>query len=150
MPFCANCGASVQGRFCATCGAPVEAGLPPLPNQPPPPLPGAAGLTENAAAACCYVLGVLTGVLFLVMAPYNKSRIVRFHAFQSIFLTVAWVAFWTVVNMLIMSVGLYSLYSLSRLIGLAFFLLWVYLMYNAYQGKKIVLPVIGPLAEQQA
>ncbi len=152
MPFCANCGAAVQGRYCPSCGAPVEAGAPPLPNQVPPPPPAApgAGLTENAAAACCYLLFAVTGVIFLVMAPYNKNRLIRFHAFQSIFLTVAWVVFWTIVNILVSMIGAYSLYSLTSLVGLAFFVLWIYLMVTAYQGKKTVLPLIGPLAQQQS
>ena len=33
------------------------------------------------------------GALFLMWAPYNQSRNVRFHAFQSIFLTAAWLVF---------------------------------------------------------
>lgn len=150
MPFCASCGASVEGRFCASCGASVEAGLPPLPNQPPPPGPANVGLTENAAAACCYLLFAVTGVAFLVIAPYNQSRTIRFHAFQSIILTVAWVFVWTALGIVVGIAGFYSLYSLSRLVGLGFFVLWIYLMISAYQGKKIVLPLIGPIAERQA
>jgi uncharacterized membrane protein len=154
MRFCANCGAPVDGRFCATCGQPAGAGLPPLPNAPPhaaaPRGAPAAGLTENAAAACCYLLFAVTGVAFLVLPPYNQNRVIRFHAFQSILLTVAWVFVWTFMGIVVSILGLYSLYGFSRLIGLAFFVLWVYLMVNSYQGKKIVLPGIGPIAERQA
>jgi len=42
------------------------------------------------------------------------------------------------------------LFFLSPLIGLAFFILWIYLIVSTYQGKTVVLPVIGPLAQQQA
>ena len=91
-------GSQVEGRFCAKCGAAVGAGpasppppqSPPLTSYPPPvPPPGAAGMTDNAASALCYALGIITGVLFLVLPPYNQNRTVRFHAFQSIFLFVA-------------------------------------------------------------
>jgi uncharacterized membrane protein len=34
-----------------------------------------------------------------------------------------------------------------RLVG---FLAWLFLMWKAYQGQKVVLPVVGPMAEQQA
>ena len=39
---------------------------------------------------------------------------------------------------------------LVPLIWLGFFVLWLYLMFSAYQNKKVVLPIIGPLAQQQA
>jgi len=35
---------------------------------------------------------IIPAIVFLLIAPYNKSRFVRFHSFQCIFLTVAWVA----------------------------------------------------------
>lgn len=46
-------------------------------------------MSDNLAAALCYVLGFLTGILFLVLEPYNKNKLIRFHAFQSIFLNLA-------------------------------------------------------------
>jgi len=86
MAFCASCGAPVEGKFCAKCGAPMGAAVP-----PPGAAPGvaAAGMTDNAASALCYVLGLITGILFLVLAPYNQNKTIRFHAFQSIFLSIA-------------------------------------------------------------
>src|SRR5581483_1028482 len=93
MPFCANCGAAVEGRFCSKCGTPVGAGAPPsgVPPLGPGPVPAYAGLSERAASALCYVLLVITGVLFLLLPPYNQNRTVRFHAFQAIFLGVSWI-----------------------------------------------------------
>src|SRR5580698_8383176 len=101
MAFCANCGAAVDGRFCQKCGAPAGApGAGPAPTpgaQPlPPPMTQPAvspsvGMTDNMAAALCYLFGFITGILFLVLAPYNQDRNIRFHAFQSIFLNIAWV-----------------------------------------------------------
>jgi uncharacterized membrane protein len=148
MPFCANCGSPVEGRFCAKCGAAADVGLPP-PPPPPPPVPGAAGMTDNVASAACYVLGAVTGVILLLLEPYNRNRTVRFHAFQSIFLTVAWIVFWSLVRVLFRFLGFFGFFSLSSVISLAFFVLWVYLILSAYQGKRVVLPFIGPMAEQQ-
>jgi uncharacterized membrane protein len=157
MPFCASCGAPVEGRFCAKCGAPMGAAAPPAAATPvgAGPAPAAsAGLTENAAAALCYVLGLITGILFLVLEPYNRNRNIRFHAFQSIFLNVAWIVIWVAMNILLFglfrSMGFFGGFFLGPLIGLCFFVLWIYLILMAYQGKTVVLPIIGPLAQKQA
>jgi uncharacterized membrane protein len=112
--------------------------------------PAATGMTDNAASALCYVLGLITGILFLVLAPYNQNKIIRFHAFQSIFLNIAWIVFWMVFNIVFTALHMFSLLFLSPLIGLLFFILWIYMIITAYQGKTVVLPVIGPIAQQQA
>lgn len=111
-------------------------------------------MAENVASALCYALGLITGVLFLILEPYNKNRNIRFHAFQSIFFTVAWILFRIVVGILFTALwsvgGLFFVSSISMLITLCGILIWLYLLISAYQGKKVVLPVIGPLAQQQA
>ena len=147
MAFCASCGAPVEGKFCAKCGAPMGAAVPPPGAAPG---PAAAGMTDNAASALCYVLGLITGILFLVLAPYNQNKTIRFHAFQSIFLSIAWIVISMVVNIVFSALHMWSLMFLSTLVGLAFFILWIYMIIAAYQGKKVVLPVIGPIAQQQA
>jgi len=120
----------------------------------PPPVASAAGLTDNAAAALCYVLTFITGILFLVLEPYNKNRNIRFHAFQAIFLGVGWIALWIVIGIIFSMMGsigfFFGYFALRSLIGLCFFILWIYLIVMAYQGKKVMLPIIGPLAEKQA
>jgi uncharacterized membrane protein len=184
MAFCSNCGAAVDGRFCPKCGAAVDAGAPvggqatpppagpPPGGQPPPaynpppgysapgayvqPAPSAAGMTDNMAGALCYLFGFITGILFLVLAPYNQNRNIKFHAFQSIFLNLAWVATWIVVT--VFSIAMHAIPILGTIIsillhtavGIGFFILWLYMMFKTYNGEKIVLPVIGPLAEKQA
>jgi uncharacterized membrane protein len=147
MAFCASCGAPVEGKFCAKCGASVDAAVPPAGANPG---PAAAGMTDNAASALCYVLGLITGILFLVLAPYNQNKTIRFHAFQSIFLNIAWIVVLMVINIVFSALHMWSLLFLSPLIGLAFFILWIYMIISAYQGKKVVLPVIGPIAQGQA
>src|SRR6201996_9311969 len=113
MTFCANCGAELTGgKFCQKCGAPVAA-APGAGATPPPPPPGyaptvtptpigpAVGMTNNLAGALCYLFGFITGILFLVLAPYNQDRTIRFHAFQSIFLNIAWVVLWIVITIIL-------------------------------------------------
>jgi uncharacterized membrane protein len=139
----------MEGKFCGKCGASVDAASAPG-GAAPQPAPAATGMTDNAASALCYVLGLITGILFLVLAPYNQNKTIRFHAFQSIFLNIAWIVVWMVINIVFGALHMYTLFFLSPLIGLAFFILWIYMIISAYQGKTVVLPLIGPIAQQQA
>jgi len=154
MAFCANCGSQVEGRFCAKCGAAVG-GDPGGGGgyAPPPAQVQAAGMTENVAAALCYLLTWLTGILFLVLAPYNQNKTIRFHAFQAIFFGVGWTVLWIAISVFTTALSLLGLFFISFLhliLLLAFFVIWGMLMYKAYNNQKWVLPIIGPLAEKQA
>lgn len=160
MPFCASCGAQAEGRFCPKCGAAVAAGG----AAPPPPPPGAsapyvanpvsAPMADNLASALCYAVGFITGIIFLIMEPYSKNRAIRFHAFQSIFLSVGIIAIRIVFGIFFTATlftfgfGLFTL--IWGLFNLASFILWLYVIISVYQGKTVVLPVIGPLAQKQA
>jgi uncharacterized membrane protein len=151
MSFCANCGAAVEGRYCSKCGAAVG-GPDQTPGGPRFSAPAAgAGLSDRAAAALCYALLVITGVLFLILEPYNRNRTIRFHAFQAIFLGLAWFVISAAVAIVFGAIHpLAAFLFLSPLVSLAFFVLWIYMIVTAYQGQTVVLPVIGPLAQQQA
>jgi uncharacterized membrane protein len=116
----------------------------------PPPPAASAPLADNVASALCYVLGLVTGILFLVISPYNQNRRIRFHAFQAIFLHVALIVCYFVLGFLLGVLRGFGFFMLWPLVGLAFFVLWVYMIISAYQGKTVVLPVIGNLAQQQA
>ena len=160
MAFCPNCGTQVAGTFCQNCGTSMAGGANPSAGPTPGgPTPGYAspqplattstGMSENVAGALCYLVGFITGIIFLVIAPYNQNKFVRFHAFQSIFFNVAYIAFWILMSFLtVLTHGIGFL--LFPLIGLGFFVLWLYLMFSAYNNKRIKLPIIGDLAEKQA
>jgi len=159
MAFCATCGAPVEGRFCAKCGSAVDATAPPAGAAPSPgvppaaPVAAAAPMADNVASALCYVLGFITGIIFLVIAPYNQNRLVKFHAFQSIFFSVAAIIINRVLAILIGGTGVmgsFALFALATLISLGLFIVWLYLLIMTYQGKMVVLPVVGQLARQQA
>ena len=156
MPFCGNCGAPVEGRFCAKCGSAVAAGgAPPAGNAPAGPAPQqttitAAPMADNVASALCYAVGLITGIIFLVIAPYNQNRTIRFHAFQSIFMHVAVIGCYIAASIVFSFLRLFGLFFLWPLMGLAVFILWIYMLISTYQGKQVELPVIGQLARQQA
>ena len=158
MPFCASCGTQAEGAFCPKCCAPVAGGAPPPGAGAPPPAVGAAPMADNVASTLCYVLGLITGIIFLVLAPYNQNKAIRFHAFQSIFMHVGVIALWIVLHIVISIFGfvpgfgfIYLLFGLLWLVfALGFFGLWLYLLIQTYQGKTVVLPIIGSLAQKQA
>ena len=160
MTYCTKCGAAVNEgtTFCGSCGTQMT-GAQTGAGSPVAPAAGiqVTGMTSNVAAALTYLLGFITGIIFLVIEPYNKEPFVRFNAFQSIFLSVVYIVFsmvWGVLfGMLFLgSLGfLFSLIALVlRLVELGFFLLWLFLMYKAYKNERFSLPIIGPLAAKQA
>ena len=113
-------------------------------------------MADNVTGMLCYLAGLITGIIFLVIEPYNKNRAIRFHAFQSIFVNVGeiaiGIALGIVFRILIAIVGVFGLLAgvLLPIYWLACFVLWLYLMISTYQGKTVVLPVIGPMAQKQA
>ncbi|HZU23970.1 MAG TPA: hypothetical protein VFA04_00525 [Bryobacteraceae bacterium] len=110
-------------------------------------------MQENVAAALCYLAGLVTGILFLVLAPYNRNPRIRFHAFQSIFFNVAWIIFWIGLSIVtvVLPWGLHIIVTLlSLVIWLGGFICWLLLMWKAYNNDRLVLPVVGPMAEAQA
>jgi uncharacterized membrane protein len=155
MAFCSNCGAQVEGRFCPTCGAPiggVAGAPPPQPGAPPPPgAASGAGLDDNAASALCYLAGFITGIIFLVMDPYKNNPRIRFNAWQSIILNVSMIVLFVLLSILglIPFVGFLTIF-LVPLCGLAFFVLWIFLLIKSWQGSDLKLPVIADFARKQA
>jgi uncharacterized membrane protein len=164
--FCKKCGAKLAPTQSAGYSAPTinsqtsnyqnyqgpsgfGSGQPPYqqpyqsPYQGPAPQ---ADLKPNIAGMLCYPLSFITGILFLVLTPYNKDRFVRFHAWQSIFFFIA---------MLVLSIALRILPWPFDWVSLSVFRLLalggtVWLMYKAYQNEWFKLPLIGDWAENQA
>lgn len=101
----------------------------------------ALGIEENIAGLLCYVLGFITGIVFLVLEKENKF--VRFHAMQSLATFVALYAISFVVGM-IPIIGILSI--LINILGL---ILWLLLMYKAFKGERFKLPIVGDFAEKQ-
>lgn len=158
MAFCASCGNNVTGTFCDKCGAQVSGASGSSTTATAPAT--SSGISDNVASALCYLAGLITGVIFLVVSPYNTNPRIRFHAFQSIFFHIAFIVIGfggvilttilaTIVSTMSGILGL-LVSSLSMLIWLGGFLCWVFLMYKAYNGEQYTLPVIGPMAQAQA
>lgn len=113
------------------------------------------GLAPNVAGALAYLLGPITGIIFLVLE--KESRYVRFHAAQSIGI---WVAFFavsivlSVLSMILTQIPLVGWvigivwFFFSLLLGLGGLLLWLFLMYKGYSGEEWEFPWVGPQVRQ--
>ena len=103
--------------------------------------PTSSGLDANVAAALAYALGWVTGVAFLILEQQN--RFVRFHALQSVIvfgaLSLAW--------MIALSVPVLGWIVAFLIIPPVSAVLWLILMYKAYQGEHYKVPGAGEMAE---
>jgi len=142
MPFCPSCGAQIaEGSTCPKCaGGTATAGA----------TSAAPGLADNVAGALAYVT-IIPAIVFLVLEPYNRRRFIRFHAFQCIFFAIAWTILWIILGIIghipFLGWGTVLLWPLISLAGL---IIWLILVFKAYQGQMFKLPVIGDMAEKQA
>jgi uncharacterized membrane protein len=142
MAFCSECGAQVAdgSARCPACSGRAAAA----------PVAAGSGMADNVAGMLAYVT-FIPAIIFLVTAPYNKSRFIRFHSFQSIFLFVAvfaiqvMLSILTIVPLLILITG-----PLHLLVALGALIIWIILLLKANQGQMFKLPIIGDLAEKQA
>lgn len=124
----------------------------------PTPTPAAgSGISNNVAGALCYLVGWITGLIFLLIEPYKNDKTVRFHAFQSIFFNVALIAVYIVVLILSIVLGfitkglsVFLMGPLMLIIWLGVFVVWIFLMVKAYNNQTFKLPIIGDLAAKQA
>lgn len=146
--FCRQCGRELSpgARFCSECGTATASSLPtgqPINLQ----------LDDNVVAFLCYLLPILAPVLTLNMEPFNRKPELRFHAWQSVFFTAAWVAlhfalFVVSIPLAVLGLPLASLFS--PIIHLALVAAWVYLMVQALCKKTIRIPVLAEYADRQA
>ena len=93
-------------------------------------------------AALAYSLGFITGAFFYFVKKDDDN--VRFHATQSMF----WFgALWIVSLVLTATLIGILLVPVVGLVGLGS---WLFLMYKAYNGEKVMLPIFGEMAEKFA
>ena len=114
-------------------------------------------MASNVAGLLTYILGFITGIIFLVIEPYKNDKFVRFHAFQSIFFNVALIVFWIAYTIVASILGFVTLGILAVVMGLVGLLIslailayWIFLMYKAYNNELYKIPFIGDLAAKQA
>jgi uncharacterized membrane protein len=107
---------------------------------------GTSGLDSNVASALTYVAGWVTGLIFLLIEKEDQE--VRFHAAQSIVLSVVFIVVGAVLSIVgaIPIVGLIVI-PIGFVVGLGGFILWLYLIVQAFGGNRVTLPIVGDFAE---
>ena len=98
------------------------------------------GFDANVAAALTYLVGFVTGIIFLVIEKENKF--VRFHAMQSTLVFLGIVA----VDILLKLVPILGALVVVFIVIPLSAILWLLLMFKAYQGEEFKLPLVGQMA----
>lgn len=153
MAFCKACGKEIAtATFCPNCGANQSGAAAPVATGPAgPDRSASSGLDENVAGLLSYVLGWVTGIIFLLI---DKRPFVRFHAAQSVVVFGGLTVIRIGLGMLgVMTGGLLghgSFWMLATLVGLVGFVLWIVLMIKAYQHELFKVPIAAPFAENLA
>jgi uncharacterized membrane protein len=143
MPYCSQCGNQVQiiDRFCAKCGA----------SQPGAAAPTdlAAGFSPRTASILCYVpwAGWIAAIVVLASNTYRNDRAVRFHAFQGLYLFVAWlIVQWVFKPFSVFMPGPHI--PIAALLQFALLGISVFMMVKTSHDEVYALPILGELAER--
>jgi uncharacterized membrane protein len=149
MPYCCQCGTQADGAdvYCGICGArqPVTSGI-------------GDGITPRSASILCYIpwFGWIPAVIVLASRRFGQDTAVRFHAFQGIYLFVAWL----IVDWVIAPMSGFSLrpHLPGFWFGPGFFFggalkvvlvgCWIFMLLKASEGVRYRLPLLGELAER--
>ena len=100
-------------------------------------------IEPNLAAALSYLVGFVTGIIFLVVEKEN--RFVRFHAMQSTLLFAGIV----LVDILLQIVPILGALVVFLVVLPASAILWLFMMFKAYQGEEFKLPLVGQMASDR-
>jgi len=98
------------------------------------------GFDANVAAALSYLVGFVTGIIFLLLEKEN--RFVRFHAMQSTMVFIGIVLLDILLQMVPILGALVVIFVVIPLSAI----LWLVLMFKAYQGEQFKLPLVGQMA----
>jgi uncharacterized membrane protein len=126
----------------------------------------ALGLDGNVAAALGYPIGIIAIISLIIE---KENRFVRFHAMQSLLLHVAWIVVAIVLMFLFFILAIFGIAAsaaageaggaaagiFSMLIGLIWMVViagyiggLIYAAVKAYGGNKLMLPVVGSMADK--
>lgn len=147
MAFCKACGQEIgSATFCPKCGANQSATTAPAPVTGSVAAP-VEGLQENIAGLLCYLVGWITGIIFLLI---DKRPFVKFHAAQSI-VVFGGLSIIRIALVFMHGFGGVVSWGFLGLIGLAISLigvvLWVVLMVKAYQHQLFRVPIAADIAD---
>ncbi len=154
MPYCVQCGNNVgpADQFCGKCGARQATGAPGSTARPVPDM--MTGISNRNASLLCYIpmVGWIAAIVVLASERFRRETAVRFHAFQGLYLFVAWLLVeWVVSPALYFSdwSGGFGMHRLiTRCLQLLIFAAWIYMLIKVSHDEMYKLPIIGDLADR--
>jgi len=119
---------------------------PPIPTQDP-----LAGLSPRTASILCYIptVGWIAAVVVLAARKFRNDKIVRFHAFQGLYLFAAWLVVEWVVHPLMATMP-DRVIRIDRILEGLLLAVSILMMVKAAHDEHYVLPIIGELAQKSA
>jgi len=146
MPYCSSCGNAVNpaDQYCAKCGARQ-------PGAAVPPSDPLAGITPRTAAILCYIPGIgwIASVIVLAADKFRNDKTVRFHAFQGLYLFVAWLIVEWVLSPIFREFH-EPFFRVDKLLHVLILFVWVFMIIKTSHEERYALPIIGDLAERSA
>jgi uncharacterized membrane protein len=136
----------VRDTYCQRCGSP-QPSVRPVPPAGPDPL---SGLSPRMASVLCYVPGIgwIAAIIVLASTRFRANRSVRFHAFQGLYLFVAWMLNSWVLRPLEQMADFMGRVHLHSLVELILLGLEIFMMVKAAHDQTYSLPLFGELAER--
>ena len=147
MPFCSECGnqAGISDVYCGKCGArqPVDAA------QPADQL---SAMTPRTASILCYipVVGWIAAIIVLAADRFRQNHKVRFHAFQGLYLFVAWLMADQVLRPIFREIEGPGIFRVDKLLSALIFFTWIFMLVKTSHEEEYPLPIIGDLARKSA
>jgi uncharacterized membrane protein len=148
MPFCSQCGNAVGDRdsFCGRCGAKqpgAERGATWTGSRPAP----FESVSPRTASTLCYVpwIGWVVAIIVLAADRFRKNHVVRFHAFQALYLFVAWLINDWVLRWFVWP---FTTFHLHGVIEVVLLVMSIFMIVKTAHDKQHSLPLFGELAER--
>jgi len=109
-----------------------------------------AGISPRTAGILCYipVVGWIAAVVVLAADQFRGNRTLRFHAFQGLYLFVAWLIVSEVIGPMMHPLGHFFHLGIDRLLSAALIFMWIFMIIKTSHNEVYSLPLIGELAEK--
>jgi uncharacterized membrane protein len=148
MPFCSKCGFEVQTNdaFCGRCGSPQSVQSPKAQAKDTDPFQG---IDNNTAAVLCYIpfLGWVASIYILTADRFRTDNTVRFHAFQGLYLFVAYLIYDWVIEGILWDV-MNRAYLITNMVKLSLTVGWLFMLFKTSQRELVRIPFISELADK--
>lgn len=155
MPYCTQCGTRVEETdlYCPFCGTKQDdkgsgKGASTPPGAKPPNKDFLVGMSPRTASILCYIpwVGWIAAIVVLASERFRENRDVRFHAFQGLYLFVAWLF----VDWVFEPFTSYAAATqfLGKALKLTVLGTWILMLVKTSQDQRFRLPILGDLADR--